>query len=110
MECWPGVFEEDWSAVERSANALGLDSSMGCYLDRQQVAQTSCFWKAAAFPRELAKIPQSFQRRETLRYPLEWICTRRALRSATASQPRSNSMGTLSPGARPGPRGMFTLM
>jgi REP element-mobilizing transposase RayT len=34
----------------------------------QPVAQTSCFWKSAAFSRE--KIPQSFQRGETLRYPL----------------------------------------
>jgi hypothetical protein len=34
------------------------------------VAQTSCFWKSAAFLQELTDKPQSFQRRETLRYRL----------------------------------------
>jgi hypothetical protein len=43
------------------------------------VAQTSCFWKSAAFLQELTDKPQSFQRRETLRYRLFVLFVRHPL-------------------------------
>jgi hypothetical protein len=35
---------------------------------RNRVAQTSCLSKSAAFVTEMTKLPQSLQKRETLRY------------------------------------------